>query len=72
MVKEALNKDALGFMLENHLPTLRSGYKRIRELQSTSPNKEQVGQILSAIENSISAIEFKLEQDRLNYGSDRL
>jgi hypothetical protein len=62
MVKEALNENLMGFMLEGHLPTLRSGYKRIKELQPASSSKKEVTKILDATKTAISAIEAKLEQ----------
>ena len=66
MVKEALNENTLGFMLESHLPTLRSGYKRIKQLQS--PNSEAVAKILGVIETAIRTIELKLQQESTIYG----
>ncbi|MBG9994428.1 hypothetical protein I6F50_05080 [Pseudoalteromonas sp. NZS127_1] len=66
MVKEALNENTLGFMLESHLPTLRSGYKRIKQLQSS--NSEAVAKILGAIETAIRTIELKLQQESTIYG----
>jgi hypothetical protein len=68
MAKEALNEATMGFMLEAHLPTLRSGYKRIKELQPSSQNKEAVTKILNTIERAISSIESKLKHEELIYG----
>ncbi len=61
-VKEALNENIMGFMLEQHLPTLRSGYNRIRKLKSIK-NTESVNKILHFIEKAISNIEAKLEEE---------
>jgi hypothetical protein len=63
MVKDTLNENTLGFMLEGHLPTLRSGYRRIKELQPTHPNKDAISKILNAIEKAIVDIELKLKQE---------
>jgi hypothetical protein len=64
-VKECLREDVLGFMVQWHLPTLRSGYKRIKEMQS-SANAESVGVILSHIDDAIKSVEEKLKaEDRL-------
>ena len=67
MVKEALNENTMGFMLEGHLSPLRSGYKRIKELQPSSTNKEAITKILNAIEEAISCIELKLKEEELMY-----
>ncbi|WP_404764707.1 hypothetical protein [Vibrio alginolyticus] len=69
MVKEALNENIMGFMLETHLPTLRSGYRKIKELQVNSRNIEDIDKILNAINSAIEAIENKLNQEELMYGS---
>lgn len=68
MVKEALNEATMGFMLEAHLPTLRSGYKRIKDLQSSSQNIDAVTKVLNTIEKAINTIESKLKQEELIYG----
>ncbi|USD59732.1 hypothetical protein J4N45_14610 [Vibrio sp. SCSIO 43140] len=67
MVKEALDDKTLGFMVQDHLPTLRSAYKRIKDLRSSSPTPESVDQILSKIFCSINAIEQKLEEEMYRY-----
>ncbi len=61
-VKEALNEDVMGFMLEQHLPILRSGHHRIRKLKSKK-NAESVNKILHFIEEAILNIEAKLEEE---------
>ncbi|HCH5266173.1 TPA: hypothetical protein NKY76_002887 [Vibrio parahaemolyticus] len=61
-VKEALNEDVMGFMLEQHLPILRSGHHRIRKLKSIK-NAESVNKILHFIEKAIQNIEAKLEEE---------
>ena len=63
MVKEALNENTKGFMLEAHLPTLRSGYKRIKQLQSPALHAGAVTKILEVIETAIKTIESKLQQE---------
>ncbi|MCG9695064.1 hypothetical protein L1D55_25735 [Vibrio sp. Isolate22] len=65
MVKECLNENVMGFMVGGHLPTLRSGYKRIKELRESFENKEPVDKILMAIIKAINAVEFKLKQEEL-------
>jgi hypothetical protein len=61
-VIESLNEDVMGFMIEHHLPTLRSAERRIRELQSNS-NVEQVTKILGWIQKAIDSIEKKLNAE---------
>ena len=58
----------MGFMVGEHLPTLRSGYKRIKAFHSGYPNQEAVVKILKAIETAINCIESKLETEEINYG----
>lgn len=62
LVKESLNEDVMGFMVQHHLPTLRSGYKRIRELQNDR-NVESVSKILQFIEKAMTTIETKLAEE---------
>jgi hypothetical protein len=61
-VIESLNEDVMGFMIEHHLPTLRSAARRIRELQSNS-NVEQVTKMLGWIQKAIDSIEKKLNAE---------
>lgn len=61
-VKECLNDNVMGFMVQSHLPTLRSGYKRIKELKSEA-NAEQVNMILPYIEKAINSVEQKLKEE---------
>lgn len=70
IVKQALNEKAMGFMLKRHLPTLKSGHKRIHELwlKSKKVNKDAVSKILHATETAIKAIEGKLEKEVIIYG----
>lgn len=63
MMKEARHPDVMGFMVEEHLPTLRSAYKRIKQLKSKVTNKEKVDWALSEIAISIKCIEDKLEDE---------
>ena len=64
--KEALNEHVMGFMIEQHLPTLRSGYKRIKELKSTK-NEGSVIKILNVLEKAIKSIEEKLKEEASLY-----
>ncbi|MCF7505806.1 MULTISPECIES: hypothetical protein [unclassified Vibrio] len=65
MVKESLQEHAFGFFLEAHLPTLKSSWKRIKELRSEK-NVVSVDKILAAITKAIDAIESKImEEERL-------
>ncbi|CCN63549.1 conserved hypothetical protein [Vibrio nigripulchritudo POn4] len=61
-VKEALNERVLGVMVSHHLPTLRSGYKRIKELR-TEGNANNVDIILGSISSAIDTIERKLKTE---------
>lgn len=65
-VKEALQEHVMGFMIESHLPILRSGYKRLRELQNES-NAENIIKILNVIEKAINNIERKLADEEIQY-----
>lgn len=65
-VKECLNEDVMGFMVQSHLPTLRSSYKRINELK-TLDNIEAVNKILLAIEHAITSVEKKLKAEKVLY-----
>ncbi|MDO6444186.1 hypothetical protein Q4493_00210 [Colwellia sp. 1_MG-2023] len=65
-VKEALQEHVMGFMIESHLPILKSGYRRLRELQNES-NAESVIKILNVIERAISNIETKLAEEEVQY-----
>lgn len=66
-VKESLSERGMGFMVAHHLPTLRSGYKRIKELR-TKDNAPSVDKILNAIAEAINTIEEKLKVEGVNYG----
>lgn len=61
-VKESLNESVMGFMVEQHLPMLRSGFKRVKELQ-TENNTESVSKILHMINKAIQSIEKKLKEE---------
>lgn len=61
-VKECLNTDIMGFMVESHLPTLRSAYKRIKSLALDS-QKDSVGRVLSFIDKAIKSVEKRLEEE---------
>lgn len=61
-VKESLNENVMGFMVERHLPTLRSAHKRIQELRNEK-NAHQVDKILVFIRKAIKSIETKLSNE---------
>ena len=62
IVKEALDDNVIGFMVEHHLPTLRSAYKRITELK-TVKNEESVFKMLQYIKKAIASVNTKLKED---------
>lgn len=66
MVKEALQEHAFGFLLEAHLPTLKSSRKRIKELRNKE-NATKVDPILAAIKKAIDAIESKITEEEALY-----
>ena len=66
MVKEALQEHAFGFMLEAHLPTLKSSWKRIKELRNKK-SADNVDKILAAITKAINAIESKVKEEEELY-----
>ncbi|PMH36914.1 hypothetical protein BCU69_04000 [Vibrio cyclitrophicus] len=66
MVKEALQEHAFGFLLEAHLPTLKSSWKRITELRNEK-NAASVDKILAAISKAIDAIESKIMEEKKLY-----
>lgn len=66
MVKEAFQEHALGFLLEAHLPTLKSSWKRIRELRNEK-NADSVDKILAAISKAMNAIESKVKEEEALY-----
>ncbi|MEZ8730015.1 hypothetical protein AB4440_16495 [Vibrio splendidus] len=68
MVIEAMNENGLGCLLEGHLPTLKSGYRRIKELRESNKNKEGVDKVLLAIKKAVKSIEAKLEREAELYG----
>ncbi|EJF7265703.1 hypothetical protein M8475_003563 [Vibrio parahaemolyticus] len=67
IVKEALQEHAMGFLLEAHLPTLRSGWKRIKELRNDN-NASNVDKILVAIDKAVTSIEEKVKEEGRMYG----
>ncbi|EAR56575.1 hypothetical protein SKA34_01672 [Photobacterium sp. SKA34] len=67
MVKEAHQEHAFGFLLEAHLPTLKSSWKRISELRNDM-NAANVDKILSAINDAINEIEHKIQEEAKLYG----
>ncbi|EKA7415720.1 hypothetical protein QUO08_002492 [Vibrio parahaemolyticus] len=66
MVKEVFQEHAFGFLLEAHLPTLKSSWKRIKELRSEE-NAVSVDKILAAITKAINAIESKVKEEEELY-----
>ena len=51
----------MGFMVQSHLPILRSAYKRINDL---SPNaNESVNKVLTVIQKAIANVESKLKEE---------
>lgn len=65
-VKESLNEDVMGFMVESHLPALRSAHNRIKDLHSTE-NTVSVNKILALIKGAIESIEEKLKSEEAFY-----
>jgi len=64
-VKDCLNEEVMGFMVQSHLPTLRSAYKRINEL---SPNaNDSVNKVLAFIQKAIANVENKLKEEQALY-----
>lgn len=68
MVIQCLNTHSMGFMVAEHLPTLKSAYKRIKDLRGSVKNIDFVDKILSTIADAINNVESKLEEDTLKYG----
>ncbi|MGR5452256.1 hypothetical protein ACP3V3_21400 [Vibrio sp. PNB22_3_1] len=66
MAKEALQEHAFGFLLEAHLPTLKSSWKRIKELRSER-NAASVDTILAEITKAMNAIESKVKEEKELY-----
>ncbi|MFS1956568.1 hypothetical protein [Vibrio cyclitrophicus] len=66
MVKEALQEHAFGFLLEAHIPTLKSSWKRIKELRNEK-NAASVDKILAAITKAMNAIERKVKEEEELY-----
>ncbi|WP_286296029.1 hypothetical protein [Vibrio apostichopi] len=67
MVKEAMQPNGIGFLLESHLPALTSSLRRIKELRN-SRNEESVDKILSAIEDAVDSIKRKMAVEAKQYG----
>ncbi|NWK18175.1 hypothetical protein HX771_18845 [Vibrio parahaemolyticus] len=67
MVKEAIQPNGVGFLLESHLPALTSGWRRIKELRSDR-NGDSVDKILLVIEEAIDSIQHKVEIEAKQYG----
>ncbi|ELE6587793.1 hypothetical protein BTO19_17860 [Vibrio parahaemolyticus] len=67
LMVEAMQPDIMGFMLEEHLPTLRSAHKRISELAKEAPNKAKLEKIVRTITLAIKSIEAKLKEEEKLY-----
>jgi hypothetical protein len=66
MVKEAFQEHAFGFLLEAHLPTFKSSWKRIKELRNEK-NAASVDKILAEITKAINSIESKVKEEEELY-----
>lgn len=62
-VKECLNEDIMGFMVESHLDTLHSANRRIKELAPSVKNSS-MDKILFYINEAIKSVERKLEAEK--------
>ncbi|MDU0114011.1 hypothetical protein RT723_13575 [Psychrosphaera aquimarina] len=58
-IKESLHEDVMGFMVQHHLPTIRSAEKRVKEMRLDS-NAEKVDKMLYWFSKAIESIETKL------------
>lgn len=67
MVKEAIQPNGIGFLLEAHLPALTSSWRRVKELRN-SRNGERVDKILSAIDEAVASIKYKMAKEAEKYG----
>lgn len=67
MIKESMQPNGIGFLLESHLPALTSSWNRIKELRNKR-NGESVDKILSAIEDAIKSIKGKMKVEAERYG----
>ncbi|HCH6177420.1 hypothetical protein ACEV76_17570 [Vibrio parahaemolyticus] len=67
MIKEALQPNGIGFLLEAHLPALTSSWKRIKELRNNK-NADKVDLVLSEIKGAIDAIHHKVQEEKKRYG----
>ncbi|WP_372379654.1 hypothetical protein ACBZ91_18670 [Vibrio natriegens] len=66
IVKECFNEHVMGFMVAEHLLTLRSGYKRIKELRGSFTEEEvlnKIDTILAFIMKAIDTVNLKLRQE---------
>lgn len=63
-VKECLNDDIMGFMVESHLDTLHSANRRIKELAPSVKNSSSMDKILFYINEAIKSVERKLEAEK--------
>ncbi|WP_394240457.1 hypothetical protein [Vibrio astriarenae] len=67
MVKEAMQPQGIGLLLESHLPALTSSWRRIKELRNAR-NRESVDKILAAIEEAVDSIKEKMNVEAERYG----
>lgn len=64
-VKDCLNDEVMGFLVQSHLPTLHSAYRRINEL--SSKHNSSVAKILALIQKAITNVECKLKEEQALY-----
>ncbi|EGQ9121133.1 hypothetical protein BS015_RS15990 [Vibrio parahaemolyticus] len=67
MMKEAMHPHVMGFMVQEHLPTLYSARKRISRLSKSVVNKAKLDKILDSITLAINSIETKLKEEEVLY-----
>lgn len=67
MMKEAMHPHVMGFMVQEHLPTLYSARKRISSLSKSVANKAKLDKILDSITLAINSIETKLKEEEVLY-----
>lgn len=65
-IKESLHEDIMGFMVQHHLPTLRSSERRVKEMRLDS-NTEKVDKMLYWIRKATESIETKLRAEEELY-----
>ena len=66
-IKESLHEDVMGFMVQHHLPMMRSTERKVKEIRLDS-NAEKVDKMLYWIRKAIESIETKLHVEKELYG----